>query len=99
MSNASRALAIIVATVVCAAPASAQAVYRLVGTVSAADGHVVTGADVSIVERDTTLRATRSDSAGRFIFEGLTTLAVTVHVRRLGYEPQGLSVYGTQGGR
>jgi len=41
-------LAVIVGTVVSAAPGSAQAttaVYRLVGTVSAPDGHVVSGAD------------------------------------------------------
>ena len=99
MAYVSRSLAIVLGAVVCAAPARAQSVYRLVGTVSAPDGQVVSGADVSLVERDTAVRVTRSDSAGRFMFEGLTTPGVTVRVRRLGYEPQVLSVYVTKGGR
>ena len=97
-----RSLAVIVGTVVSAAPGSAQAttaVYRLVGTVSGPDGHVVSAADVSIVERDSAVRLTRSDSAGQFTFEGLTTPALTLRVRRLGYEPQVLSVHVTKVGR
>ena len=88
--------------VVCAATASAQAstaAYRLVGTVSASDGQVISGADVAIVERDSAVRATRSDSAGRFIFEGVTTPTLTVRVRHLGYAPQVLSVHVTKSGR
>ena len=95
----SESVAVILGTVLLTAPASAQAVYRLVGTVSAPDGHVVSGADVSIVERDTAVRVTRSDSAGHFMFEGLTTPALTLRVRRLGYEPQQLSVHVTKVGR
>jgi hypothetical protein len=94
-----RSLAVIVGTVFTAVPVFAQTVYRLVGTVSATDGHVVSGAEVSIVERDTVVRLARSDSAGRFIFEGLTTPGLTLRVRRLGYEPQQLSVHLTKSGR
>jgi hypothetical protein len=60
---------------------------------------VVSGADVSIVDRDTVVRFTRSDSVGRFLFEGLTTPALTLRVRRLGFEPQQLSVHVTKVGR
>jgi hypothetical protein len=97
-----RLLAVILGTVVSAVSAPAQAataVYRLVGTVSAADGHLVSGAEISIVDRDTAMRLARSDSAGRFMFEGLTTPDLTVRVRRLGYDPQLLSVHVTKAGR
>jgi hypothetical protein len=60
---------------------------------------VVSGADISIVVRDSVVRLTRSDSAGHFMFEGLTTPALTLRVRRLGYEPQLLSVQVTKVGR
>ena len=96
MPDLSRSVAVILGTVLIAATAPAQAVYRLVGTVSASDGHVVSGAEVSIVERDTAVRVTRSDSAGRFTFEGLTTPALTLRVRHFGYEPQLLSVHVTK---
>jgi len=99
MPDFSRSVAVILGTILFAATAPAQAVYRLVGTVSASDGHAVNGAEVSIVERDTAVRVTRSDSAGRFVFEGLTTSALTVRVRHLGYEPQVLSVHVTKSGR
>ena len=36
---------------------------------------------ISIVDRDTVVRVARSDSAGRFMFEGLTTPGLTVRVR------------------
>jgi hypothetical protein len=73
--------------------------YRLLGTVSASNGHAVSDADVSIVNRDSVLRFTRSDSGGRFMFEGLTAPALTLRVRRLGFEPQLLSVTVTKSGR
>jgi hypothetical protein len=73
--------------------------YRLLGTVSDSNGHAVSDADVSIVNRDSVLRFTRSDSGGRFMFEGLTTPALTLRVRRLGFEPQLLSVTVTKSGR
>jgi hypothetical protein len=95
-------LAVILGTVVGTGSASAQAasaVYRLVGTVSAPDGHLVSGAEISIVDRDPAVRLTRSDSVGRFMFEGLTTRDLTVRVRRLGFEPQVLSVHVTRAGR
>ena len=95
-------LAVILGTVVSAGSAAAQAataVYRLVGTVSAADGHLVSGAEVSIVDGGAAVRLARSDSAGRFVFEGLTTRDLTVRVRRLGFEPQFLSVHVTKAGR
>jgi hypothetical protein len=102
MPIGARSLAVVMGMVVGTMPALAQAptaVYRLVGTVSASDGHVVSGAEVSIVNRDTVVRLARSDSAGRFIFEGLTTPGLTVRVRRVGYEPQLLSVNVTKAGR
>jgi hypothetical protein len=95
-------LAVLLGTIVSAVPAPAQGatvVYRLVGTVSAPDGHAVSGAEVSIVNRDTAVQLARSDSAGRFVFEGLKAPDLTVRVRHVGYEPQLLSVHVTKAGR
>jgi hypothetical protein len=82
-----------------AASSRALAPYRLQGVVNGRDGAPVSAAEISVVEYDTTARFARSDSTGRFAIDGLTAPVLTVHVRRLGFQPQQLTVNVTKAGR
>lgn len=72
--------------------ASEQIGYSLVGTVADHDGNPLEGAEISLIEHDTTTRLVRSDTAGRFRMESLPAASVTLHVRRLGYESKSVHV-------
>ena len=74
--------------------------FRVVGKVVDRDGNFVAGADViAQIENDSVARRTRSDSAGRFELADLRGSALTLRVRRLGFQPQLLSVQVTKAGR
>src|SRR6185436_3236029 len=73
--------------------------YRLQGTVTGRDGGHVPAADIAVIAGDRTERVTRSDSAGRFRIDSLTAPTLTLHVRRLGFQPQQLTVNVTKAGR
>src|SRR5689334_15967511 len=66
--------------------------YVVFGTVVDPEGHPLAGADIALVERASTRRLVRSDSAGQFLFSGLRTATPSFHLRRLGYEPKTVSV-------
>jgi carboxypeptidase family protein/TonB-dependent receptor-like protein len=71
--------------------------YTLAGTVAATDGSAVPEAEVTVISGGTDSTRVRSDSAGRFVAAGLPAAAVTVRVRRLGYQPKSLDVTLRQG--
>jgi hypothetical protein len=73
--------------------------YRIVGTVTDPRGNPVYGAEVVLVERDTAVRRTRSDSAGHFEIDGVRDAEITLRVRRVGFQAQELTVRVTKAGR
>lgn len=74
--------------------------FRVVGKVVGSDSNPVADADVvAQIESDSVARHTRSDAAGRFQFDDVRGSALTLRVRRLGFQPQLLSVQVTKAGR
>jgi hypothetical protein len=74
--------------------------FRVVGKVVNLDNNPVADADViAQIEGDSVARHTRSDAAGRFQFDDVRGSALTLRVRRLGFQPQLLSVQVTKAGR
>lgn len=82
-----------------AGTAQVVAPYRIVGKVTDPRGNPVYGAEVVVVERDSAARRTRSDSAGRFVIDGITKAEITLRVRRVGFQAQELTVRVTKAGR
>lgn len=66
--------------------------YSLSGTIADHEGKPLEGAEVSVIEHDSTARLVRSDSAGRFEMRALRAPTVTLRVRRLGYASRTLDV-------
>ena len=73
--------------------------YRVMGTVVDNGGSPVFSAEVGLIERDSVVRRVRSDSAGKFTLDALTAPELTLRVRRVGYQPQELTVRVTKAGR
>jgi hypothetical protein len=73
--------------------AAAQSVarYTLAGTITDAAGAAITEAEVVLVMGLDSVRL-RSDDSGHFRAAGLPTSAVSIHVRRLGYQPKVVNV-------
>jgi Carboxypeptidase regulatory-like domain/TonB-dependent Receptor Plug Domain len=71
--------------------------YALAGVVAGTDGAAVPDAEITIVSVGADSVRVRSDSAGKFRASGLTTAAVTVRVRRLGYQPKSLDLMLREG--
>jgi len=82
-----------------AAAASVVAPYRIVGKIVDPRGNPVFAAEVIVVERDSALHRTRSDSSGRFEIDGVRQLEVTLRIRRIGFQAQDLTVRVTKAGR
>ncbi|HSQ29355.1 MAG TPA: carboxypeptidase regulatory-like domain-containing protein [Gemmatimonadaceae bacterium] len=59
--------------------------YALSGTIADHDGKPVEGAEVTVIEHDSSTRRVRSDTAGRFELRSLVTPTVTLKIRRLGF--------------
>jgi hypothetical protein len=72
--------------------AQSSAHYTLSGTITGLDGAPVADAEVSIMQADVRVRALRSDTAGRFVAADLSAPLLSVHVRRLGYQPKVIDV-------
>jgi Carboxypeptidase regulatory-like domain len=82
-----------------AGTAQVIAPYRIVGKVTDPQGNPVYAAEVVVVERDTAARRTRSDSAGRFVIDGIREAEIKLRVRRVGFQAQELTVRVTKAGR
>ena len=66
--------------------------YSVAGTVTGMDGAALPDAEVTIVAGRLDSVRVRSDTAGHFSASGLSSSAVTVSVRRLGYQPKSIEV-------
>jgi hypothetical protein len=81
-----------------AAPARAQRGkagqddFILAGTVIRPDSTAIVGADVVLVELGAPTRTFRTDSLGQFLITHLTSRAVTLRVRAVGFAPRLLEV-------
>jgi hypothetical protein len=74
--------------------------FRVVGRVVGRDDVPVADAEViAQIENDSVPRFARSDVAGRFQIDDVRGSAITLRVRRLGFQPQLLSVQVTKAGR
>src|SRR5215831_1217510 len=73
------------------AAAQSAARYTLAGTITDAAGAAITEAEVVLVIGLDSVRL-RSDDSGHFRAAGLPTSAVSIHVRRLGYQPKVVNV-------
>src|SRR5262245_26169100 len=71
-----------------ASSAQVIAPYRIVGKVTDPRGNPVYAAEIVVVERDTAMRRTRSDSAGRFVIDGIREPEIKLRVRRVGFQAQ-----------
>jgi hypothetical protein len=66
--------------------------YSVAGTVTGLDGAALSDAEITIVAGRMDSLRVRSDTAGHFSATGLSSAAVTVSVRRLGYQPKRLDL-------
>jgi hypothetical protein len=66
--------------------------YTLTGLVTSLGGAAVVDAEIVIVQSDARELTVRSDSLGHFTAADLTQPVLTVHVRRLGFQPKTLEV-------
>jgi hypothetical protein len=72
--------------------AGAKDDFILAGTVLRADSAVVIGADVQLLELGAATRTFTTDSLGHFLITHLTSRAVTLRVRALGYAPKQVEI-------
>jgi hypothetical protein len=77
--------------------AQSAAHYALAGVVAGTDGSAIPEAEITVVAVGADSVRVRSDSAGKFHASGLTAAAVTVRVRRLGYQPKTLDLVLREG--
>jgi hypothetical protein len=73
--------------------------YRVAGSVADRDGNPIASVEVTLIVNDSAARFVLSDQHGRFELTGLTTPTLLLRVRRLGYQPQVLTVQVTKPGR
>jgi Carboxypeptidase regulatory-like domain/TonB-dependent Receptor Plug Domain len=66
--------------------------YSVTGTITGMDGAALAEAEITIVSGRLDSLRMRSDTAGHFSAAGLSAAAVTVNVRRLGYQPKSVNV-------
>jgi hypothetical protein len=71
--------------------------YTVAGVVAGTDGAAVPDAEITIASVGADSIKLRSDSAGKFRASGLTTAAIRVRVRRLGYQPKSLDLMLREG--
>ncbi len=75
------------------APAATTPAYQVTGTVKGSAGAPVPEAEVTLIERATTLRRpVATDAQGRFELRDVPAGRLTVRVRRLGYQPRTVDV-------
>ena len=75
------------------APAATTPAYQVTGTVKDSAGAPVPEAEVTLIERATTLRRpVATDAQGRFELRDVPAGRLTVRVRRLGYQPRTVDV-------
>jgi hypothetical protein len=74
-----------------AAGAQTSVRYSVAGTVTGLDGVALPDAEITIIAGRIDSLRVRSDTAGHFSAAGLSSAAVTVSVRRLGYQPKSVN--------
>lgn len=77
---------------------AARAARRVVGTVATSSGTPLPGAEIAVIERDSTVRRARSDSAGRFQVDAPSP-EVRLRVRRVGFHQREVTVRVANGER
>lgn len=73
-------------------PASAPDDFLLAGTITGVSDSPVPNADVVVMELGLPSRVFRTDSAGHFLVQHLTSRAVTIRIRAFGYAPKTVEI-------
>ncbi len=66
--------------------------YAVMGTVTDNAGTPLADTEIAVIERDSTVRATRSDASGSFRLGDLVGATTTVRVRHVGYKVRTIDV-------
>ena len=94
-------LALAASSVFAFAPATGQTMrlasatvrsYSLSGTITDLEGQPLSGADVALLHGDSIARRVHSDTSGKFLMSGIPSLAPTILVRHMGFQPRTLNV-------